>query len=288
MEWHVDLQFPLACAEARYKSRLYPPPMNNGYYTPWLWVDGHQRGSSYGQWATYINNAMAIPSEVALNVSGTYDPILRTGEVRAEFTNSSSSPIRASAYLVITEDSLYYVGPNGDPWHNHVCRDFVPDHYGTTITVPANGVDTFVQGFTLDMGWNERRCNAVVFLQDSTVSPDSSRTCYSGAVTPVMLLSGAAENPARRRELAVRAGPNPCRDRFELEFTVSRRGSYRMDLFGLDGRLIRQTSGAVEPGTRRIAWSLSDAEGTRVPAGIYLWRLSAPDGTGSGRIVATD
>jgi hypothetical protein len=288
MEWHVDLQFPLADTEARYKLHLYPPPEGGLYYTPWLWVDGHNRGSTYTSWASYVSSALTVPANMIANVSGTYDPMDRTGRVQVEIINDDSLPVTASAYVVITEDSCYYVGPNGDPWHNHVCRDFVPNEYGTTITVAGAATDTFTQDFALRPTWNEDRCNVVFFLQDSAPAADSSRGCYAAGQIPVMQLTGVSEKRSRPQMLPVSVRPNPARDHVELSFSPRAVIPYHLRIYALDGTLIHETAGRTNMGENRIIWSGSDRLGRHVPAGVYLWRLTTGTDSHSGRVTLTN
>jgi len=61
VEWHIYSASPLYNAEANAKWRLYPPPYNGGYATPWLWVDGKNRGYNYNSWENYIYDQMLVP-----------------------------------------------------------------------------------------------------------------------------------------------------------------------------------------------------------------------------------
>ncbi len=55
--------------------------------------------------------------------------------MQVEYYNSGVDTVRAAVQFAIAEDSCYYVGPNGDPWHNGVCRDYVPNQNGTPLTL---------------------------------------------------------------------------------------------------------------------------------------------------------
>jgi hypothetical protein len=282
IQWHVDVQFPLHSPEGRLKFRQYPPPMNNGYYTPWLWVDGHERGSDYGSWASHVSQALTVPADIEIVLTGTYDQAGRTGQVQAELISWASLNTNANVYVVITEDSCYYVGPNGDPWHNHVCRDYIPDQNGTAVTVPALGRDTFVTDFTLDPSWNEVKCNIVVFLQNPTVQPDSTKPVYNGAQVPVMLFTGASEGPRPVANPAVAVVPNPCQRFADFALSVPAGERYRLSIFDASGKLVREFSGR-GAGETRVRWQ-RDGE----PAGIYVYRLDVGPKRLSGKLIVAD
>lgn len=282
MEWHLDLQFPLASPEARAKMRLYPPPQNNGYYTPWLWIDGREYGSGYSTWGSYIDEALTVPADIEVRLFGTYDRMSRLGQLHAEFENASDSAITASAVIVITEDSIQYSGPNGDAWHNHVCRDFVPDHIGTEITVPGLGITTLDQEFELLTDWAEERCNVLVFLQSSTTLPDSTRPVYNSNLSPVLQLTGIAERPARTPRVALSVTPNPCRNRAEFTFTAPAGRGYSLQLLRLDGSLVQRLTGQTAAGVTRLNWERTG------PAGVYMYRLMVDGTAHTGKFLLAD
>ena len=220
------------------KWRQYPPPYNGGFATPWCWVDGKNASYIYSYWESYVTDALAIPADVQINLSGSYDPSTQTGQVQAEFVNSSSSSITANAYFVVTEDSVNYRGPNNDPWHNHVCRDYIPDQNGTSVTIPENGQDTLVQSFTLDSGWNLDRCNMVVYLQNPTVQPDSSKPMYQGALIPIAQLTGISEEKPKKIISDLQIAPNPCKGMLQINLKPNTQNV--LQLRDIAGRIIKQ------------------------------------------------
>lgn len=283
VEWHlVNNGSPMYSAEARAKSRLYPPPQGGLYYTPWLWCDGWNKGPTYSNWNAYVEAALLRPAQVGLFLTGSYDPGLRAGQVQVEFVNDSTEAISATACVVVTEDSIYYSAANGDLWHSHVCRDYIPDQTGTIVEIPALGRDTLVQDFVLDPAWNEARCNIVVYLQATQIQPDSSRPAYNAASAPVLQFSGIAKpDPVLKTELALQVTPNPVRN--QTRFSLSNLGgrNYRFNLHSLDGSLVRSWSGR----NSEVVWDGLDRFGSRVPTGVYLYELRSESHRLSGKVL---
>jgi len=283
IEWHINSGYPLYNAEGRSKWRAYPPPYNGGYATPWAWVDGKSRSYQYSQWATYVYQQLTVPSDVQLAIGGTYDPGSRAGTAVIEMLNSSASAISATAQVVITEDSIYYAGPNGDPWHNHVCRDYVPDYNGTLVTIPASGADTLTIPYALDPGWNQDRCNVVVYVHKTDVQPDSSRPVYNGAIVKVMTMTGTAEPPARREpRMTVSCRPNPFRTRTVFSVSAAANTPYRLSVYSADGGLVRESVGTL-PDRGELEWNAAG-----LPRGVYAYRLTTGAGTAQGKLVLLD
>lgn len=262
---------------------MYPGPYNGSYATPWLWVDGRQRGYIYTQWPNYVAQQLTVPTPVSIALTGTYSQSLRTGTVRALIQNDSSAEITARVSVVITEDSCYYVGPNGDPWHNHVCRDYIPDQNGTIVTIPAGDSTTVEQPFSLQSGWNEAKCKLVVYAQSTTMVPaDSSYPAFQGAEADVLDFVDIEElGGAESVRPLLRVFPTPCRGRAGISFQSPGGMHYKLDVFGSNGRLVWNDASMTVAGTNRVTWS--------DPArGVYLCRLTVGAYATTAKLIVTD
>jgi len=281
VEWHIYSASPLYNAEANAKWRLYPPPYNGGYATPWLWVDGKNRGYNYNSWENYIYDQMLVPSDVGMtHLATTYDSISRSGQVQVEYYNSGADTINAAVQFVITEDSCYYVGTNGDAWHNGVCRDYVPNQYGTPLTLAPGAADTVTLSYSLQPSWVQEKVKLVLYLQNMTVQSDSSMPCYQGIANKVMDYTGVQEPWLfSTGDLRVQVGPNPCRT--GCEFTLSGAAAHgaRIAMYSPDGRLVSN----VQTAGNKASWSRNG-----VSRGIYLYRVTSGTATAQGKLVVTD
>jgi hypothetical protein len=283
VEWHVGNSYPQYCAEARSKWFLYPPPYQGGYATPWLWVDGKSRSYQYGSWANYIYDEMLVPSDVSLtHVGTTYNPASRTGQLKVEVCNGGAIPlISAALQVAITEDSINYTGPNGDPWHNGVCRDYVPNQNGTTLTLGPGVTDTVTVSYSLDSTWVEQRLKLVVYLQNMTAQADSSMPCYQGLVGNVLdFVPGVEESKLlAARDLRVSVSPNPCRTGCEFALSGAAAHGAQIAVYTPDGRLVS----SLQAEANRASWSRAG-----LSRGIYLYRVNAGTATAEGKLVVAD
>jgi hypothetical protein len=272
---HIELH----CPEARQKWFLYPS-RGGSYYYPSLYVDGKDRGSSYTAWEGYINDELTVSSDVSLtHVGTTYDPVTRTGQVEVECYNSGVDEISAALQFAITEDSIYYSAQNGDQWHNAVCRDFVPNQYGTAVTLAAGGRDTITVSYELQPDWVEDRVELVVYLQNMTLQGDTLAT-YQGLVSSVLSFVGVEEPqlPACR-DLRVSVSPNPLRTGCEFVLSGAAANGARIAVYAADGRLVSSLDAAGS----RATWNRAG-----IARGIYLYRVKAGAATAEGKLVVTD
>jgi len=282
VDWHIYSSYPLYSADGRAKELLYPPPYNGSYnVTPWLWIDGKSCAVGYTSWENYIYNQMLVPSDVSLtHVGTTYNPGTRTGQLQVECYNSGVDAISAALQFAITEDSLNYAGPNSDPWHNHVCRDYVPNQNGTPVVLPAGGYDTVTVSYTLWPSWVEEKVKLVVYLQNMTVQADSSMPVYQGASANVLSFVGVEESKLlAARDLGVSVSPNPCRTGCEFTLSGAAARGARITVYAPDGRLVS----SIETAANRASWSRAG-----VSRGIYLYRVNAGTATAEGKLVVAD
>jgi len=282
VEWHIYSGAPLLYnAEGDAKWHSYTAPYQGGYPTPWLWIDGKSCASGYTSWQNYIYNEMSVPSDVSLtHIGTTYSPSMRTGQVKVECYNSGAAAINAAVQVAITEDSINYTGSNGDPWHNGVLRDYVPNQNGTPVTLPGGGYDTVTVPYTLQPSWVEKNVKLVVYLQNMTTQPDSSKPCYQGTAASVLSFAGVEESKLlAARDLRVSVSPNPCRT--GCEFTLSGAAAHgaQITVYTPDGRLVSSLQTAVN----RASWSRAG-----VSRGIYIYRVNAGTAIAEGKLVVTD
>jgi hypothetical protein len=247
---------------------------------------------TYSQWASYITTRRAVASDVTIEQTGEYSIGTRTGQVHVVVSNAGASAINANLYLVLTEDSVYYSAPNGDPWHNHVCRDYLPSQSGTALALAAGGSDTVTQAFSVPSDtWDLAKLKITAYLQSTTLQADSSKVTYQGGNANVSDFVGVAEYkpvPSVYKHLAVQANPNPCRTSAEFRFQGLAGDNYTLGVYSLDGSLVRQLKGPAGSDVTRAVWDRTDAAGRFVPRGVYGYRLNIGGFSTSGKLVVAD
>ncbi len=74
--------------------------------------------------------------------------------------------------------------------------------------------------------------------------------------------------------------PNPFAASTTISYKLSSAGNARIDIFNLRGQLVRSlVNSAKAAATHTIEWDGEDSNGSRVANGIYMYRLSSPEGT---------
>lgn len=69
--------------------------------------------------------------------------------------------------------------------------------------------------------------------------------------------------------------PNPFRGSTLVPFDLPRAARVTLEMFDLQGRRVRELSGAFPSGSHVLEWDQRDDSGTPVAPGVYLYRLSA-------------
>jgi len=89
-----------------------------------------------------------------------------------------------------------------------------------------------------------------------------------GAAPPGVSLPGAAE--------LFQNTPNPFNPSTRIRFSLGASASVRLEVFDLRGRLAATLAAGERPaGTHSVEWDGRDERGRALPAGVYLYRLSA-------------
>ena len=83
--------------------------------------------------------------------------------------------------------------------------------------------------------------------------------------------------------------PNPAQANTIIEYDLPQPGRVRLTVFDLHGRRVKTLVDALMgTGRHAVHWNGSDAEGIRLPAGSYLYRLQTERGSSTRRIVLLD
>lgn len=88
------------------------------------------------------------------------------------------------------------------------------------------------------------------------------------------------------RDLDARVAPNPLNPGGVLTFVTSRAGPVRIRIFDLRGRLVRtlQDPGWSSAGYHAAAIDGRTSDGSRMPSGIYFYRVESAQGEVIGRL----
>ena len=86
--------------------------------------------------------------------------------------------------------------------------------------------------------------------------------------------------------LSIRAWPNPAPGGTRLTWSLSRPAQARVDVFDLNGRLLRRLRDeALEPGTYSVEWDGRESAGRKAPPGVYLCRVEANGEVAVARVI---
>jgi hypothetical protein len=84
--------------------------------------------------------------------------------------------------------------------------------------------------------------------------------------------------------------PNPARTNTTISFSLPTATSdVKLHVYDITGRVIKTMEYGTQPaGVVNIPWNLTDNDGQRIPAGVYLYRLETPNFSSAKRMVVTD
>ncbi len=217
---------------------------------------------------------------------GTYNQGTGNGTVYVKFKSDTTATVTGRVRFVLTEDSLYYSAPNGDLWHNHVARDYLPDTGGTAVTIAPGESVIVSRNFTVQSGWNANRCEIVAWIQSTVLLPDSTRDIWQGGMIKVTDLTAVEEDISQKPVmLTISPVPNPCVDHTKFTFTLNKGEAYTISIFDVTGRKVREIKGYSSGNKQTIEWDLKNQTGQKVNSGVYLYRFISLNTEKTGKIV---
>ncbi len=252
------------------------------YVEPWLWYDGNQHGGmEFSQWESKIVNRMNQPAPVTIHLDGEYSPSNNSGTIYATFINDSSATINGRIIIVITEDSLFYIAPNGAIWHSNVPRDYIPTHNGTTVSIASGDSVTITMPFTTHPNWNKTHCKIKTWIQNDVMQPDSTKEIWQGAMVNLLELGISEGRRTDIKKLTVQTVPNPCLHNTNVCFILPYAVNCEISIFDCTGRRINKLSN----NTKMIKWNLKDNQGNNLSPGVYFYQVVVENFTDTGKII---
>lgn len=271
--------------EAYQRMLHYPPPYLGMYMPPWLWYDGDKHGGfDFTLWDSMIVIRMNQPAPVTITMWGSYTPADGSGTIYAQFRNDSTATLNGRVLFVVTEDSIYYHTTYID-WHNHVPRDYLPDHNGTIVSIPTGDSITVSQPFTIQPGWDVNRCQILTWIQDTIMQADSTIEIWQGDMIDVTELGIEEENTEYISNRKVFSIPNPCVDATAFSFNLPAGIAYQIEIFDVLGRHVRTLNGISSENQESVKWNCRDDAGFMVGTGVYLYQFKSNIINTGGKLV---
>ncbi len=100
----------------------------------------------------------------------------------------------------------------------------------------------------------------------------------------VNIISGIAEDNISFKNISIQ--PNPAREFTQISFTGTGFEKADIEILDVAGRnVVKLFSGISNAGENSLEWNLSDEKGARVPAGVYLLKITIGQQTTTQKIV---
>jgi hypothetical protein len=260
---------------------LYLNPGTN--YTPWLFIDGASSGSGYSNWQNLILDRASIETPITARIWGNYDPSTRNGIINVRFYSDSTTTLEGNVLFVLTEDSIQRSTPTGDLWHNHVARDYIPDHVGTPVILRYQDSVTVSQSFSLASNWVANQCEIVAMIQNP-VAINNTKEIWQGAkvLIPELPMASIEENPPiQKTAYKITVYPNPCINQARFSFSMPAGSEYKIGFFDVSGRTVKTLNGVASGNNDLVNCDLRSS----VTPGIYFYQFESSNGTAHGKII---
>ncbi len=259
---------------------------------PRIKVDGLNSTNTYAGMTTAFNARQAVPTDLSIDITGSWDPDTRAVEVTATATTTSAMTAEYVLHIVLTESQVFFDGSNGIDWHEYTMRDALPSFAGTPISFAGDFPQTAQASasFTLPTGappheYRPEFCQLVCFVQE--VGPVAAlREVHQAAA---VALTDLAQTPVAELPAAPQLGqpyPNPFNPSTAIPVTLVAGGEVALHVLDVAGRRLRTLQdGHLSAGSHHFHWDGRDASGRTVGSGVYLAQLNHAGGRESRRLV---
>ena len=262
----------------------YPVPS-----VPRIKADGANSATSYAGYVTALNNRLAQPTDLSIDITGSWDPGTRQVLIQATASTTSALPGNYALFIVLTESQVYYEGTNGIDWHEYTFRDAFPDFNGTPVTFSGEFPQTATAyaSFVLPTGdppheYRPEFCDIVCLVQE----PSVTKEVQQAAKVALTELGNTAVDAA---PVAPRLGqnfPNPFNPTTTIPVQLADAGDVRLAIVDVTGRRLRTLhDGPLGAGDHALVWDGRDDSGQPVGSGVYLAQLVHAGGRESRRLV---
>lgn len=232
-------------------------------------------GESYPVFASFLDERLATPAFITVNINGNYDPSTRqlaltvSGNVVGDLTWEQN--LRLSVFIM--EDGLVgsQQGASGSYTHNNVMRDAISSTWGDANVVTSNAGSYYSKtyNYTLNSDWNVNKLSIIAFVNNHNSSNVNDREILNANCVKLSELQPTAirENNTFNTYIY----PNPA----ENELNISTEGNVqRVEIFNMQGQFVKAQTGDVH------VMSISD-----LSAGMYIVKVTCQEGVSTQKLV---
>ena len=126
------------------------------------------------------------------------------------------------------------------------------------------------------------------FLVDLVAAVRAVREAYDERLADLPALLDFPAEPQEPgpgdRNVVLQNYPNPFTDETTIEYSIAEEGDVTLEVFDALGQpVFTLAAGNRTPATYTVAWNGRSTNGREVPSGVYVIRLTTPQGTSSVR-----
>ncbi len=248
-----------------------------------------------GTWSSDVSTRLSITPIASISLkTQIWDEATRQLEVDVEVVfTAADAAIAKSINLAILEDSIPATGTYNqsnyssavqggrsplNPWfHNHTLMDWLDGAWGDATVIPTSPTlstpYTKHYSYTLPASIDFNHCHLVAIVSHNGTSLERDIINAESARITNQYNVGIAKTDNQFQGIS--CYPNPTNSISNIEFNVETSGVVTMEVYDMTGsKIATPINNYYNSGTHTINWDLKSNNGTKVPAGNYVVRLS--------------
>lgn len=144
---------------------------NSAVVNPRTFLQGVYIGAfSAATWTNKLNEKLAETRTYAIKLTNTYDSVSRNGNLDIKIKQISGAVLNDLVYhIVLSENYIQYVAPNGETHFDNTFRDFITPASGQAFTISPGQTNSYSNNaYSLSSEINQNNADITVFVQSTS------------------------------------------------------------------------------------------------------------------------
>ncbi len=121
---------------------------------------------SSAAWTNKLNEKLSVTRSFAVNLSNTYDPVSRSGNISVKIKQVSGATLSDLVYHVaLTESEIQFNAPNGETMFENTLRDLITPPAGQPLNISAGQTNSYNHNYNIPSEINHDHAYITVFAQ---------------------------------------------------------------------------------------------------------------------------
>ncbi len=276
IEYHNGDDYTTSMSNSRLIDYYNVPGLPTAYFDGVLSFSGGY--NDYSLFDTYLplyEERIDIPSplELIADIEELGDDNFNVSVTVTDLDNYQGTNLKL--HIVLTESNILEDW-QGQTELDYVCRDMIPDQYGTSLDFSSQNTQ-FVD-LEVNVPYELANCEIITFVQDNDTKEILQATKTNLSTVGIIEMSSFDNK--------LKLYPNPFNNFTSLSYSLEKDAQVKIVISDLNGRIVTNLLDEKQfAGEHTLKWDATDFRGKHVNNGIYFCTLNTGNNTSTIKLV---